>query len=89
MPPDQQGAGRSMARILVLTGAATIVLGIVLGALVWAPLYAIAALALVDFGLAWAYSNGRMRVASGGSAPAPGAADPSADPSYNPYARED
>ena len=53
-----------MARILALAGAVTIVVGIVLGALVAAPLYAIAALALVDFGLAWAYANGRMRVAS-------------------------
>ena len=78
-----------MARVMVLSGAVTLVLGVVLGALVWAPLYAVAALAVVDLGLAWAYANGRLGVASGGSASEPAAVDPSADPSYNPYARED
>ena len=78
-----------MARVMVISGVVTVVLGVVLGALVWAPLYALALIAVVDFALAWAYANGRLRTASGGSAAEPAAVDPAADPSFNPYARED
>ena len=86
--PQDQETGSRMARIMVLSGVVTIVAGLFLGALVWTPLYAIAALAIVDFGLAWAYANGKMNVAGGGGAPAP-EPEPGEDPSYNPYARED
>jgi hypothetical protein len=48
--------------------------------------------ALLDFGLAWAYATGRMgprslrrRAHAAGDA----ATAAAADPSYNPYARED
>jgi hypothetical protein len=83
--PEHEAARRKLTRFFLWSGVATIVLAVVLGALVWAPLFAIAAFAGVDFLLAWAYSTGRVKVASGGSAAPP----PEADPSYNPYARED
>ena len=86
MNPDNQAMRRRMTRFFVWSGVVTIVLGIVLGALVWAPLFAIAAFAGVDFLLAWAYSTGRVKVAGGGGAPPP---QEQPDPSYNPYARED
>lgn len=82
--PEHEAARRRLTRIFLWSGVVSIVLAIVLGALVWTPLYAIAAFAGVDFLLAWAYSTGRVKVATGGSAP-----PPEADPSYNPYARED
>ena len=60
-----------MARIMVISGVATIGVGVVCGALLWTPLYAIAALALVDFALAGAYSSGRLKVQTpnGGGVP--------------------
>lgn len=84
-------------RILVLSmvagGIITIAVGIYLGATVSAPLYAIAAVALIDFALAWAYGTGRLGPAAARrrEAEASGevAAEAQADPSYNPYARED
>ena len=72
---------------MVLTGVITIVLGIVMGALVWTPLYAIAAVAIVDFLLAQAFASGRIQAKAGVTATTDAAQDD--DPSYNPYARED
>jgi hypothetical protein len=96
MQPDQQKTVTFVVRLLVVSAAATVVIAIVLGALVSAPLYAIAALAVFDLVLAWAFQTGRLkpmwgsqlgRPEEGGVTGAP--ADPSADPSHNPYARED
>jgi len=79
---------------MVLSGVVTLVLGVVMGALVWTPLYFIAALALVDFALAWAFASGRIKATANVSVrtetvPADDVARVEADPSYNPYARED
>jgi hypothetical protein len=84
---------RTIARSLVLGGIVAIVVGGIAGALVEPYLYAIAAVALIDFALAWAFASGRLgstaerrRVAqSSGDL----AAEAEADPSFNPYARED
>jgi Flp pilus assembly protein TadB len=84
--PEAENARRRMTRFFLWSGVATIFLAVVLGALVWTPLFAIAAFAGVDFLLAWAYSTGRVKVAGGGGAPPP---QEQPDPSYNPYARED
>ncbi len=112
MPPDSQNEAqrRKMARLMMLSAVVTVLVGILLGALVWPPLYAIAAFALVDLWLARAYTTGRLpvgnnprlgRPAEGGvtegvthvrsqNGDAASAADAAAaDPSYNPYARED
>jgi hypothetical protein len=77
--PQDAENGRRMARIMIMSGVATIIAGVALGALVWTPLYFIAVLGLFDFGFAWAYANGRI----GTARPVEG------DPSYNSYARED
>ena len=100
-----------LVRAMYISAAVTVVIAIVLGATVAPALYAIALVALVDLGLAWAYASGRLKLTGdprlgrpeeGGVVDGPG--DPSsdgegdatraaeaasADPSYNPYARED
>ena len=78
---------RIVATALTISGIATIVVAIVLGAIVEPYLYAIAVIGLVDLVLARLFAAGRL----GGRAddPAAAAAAAEADPSYNPYARED
>jgi hypothetical protein len=82
--------GRSVAMALVLGCVVAMVVGVIAGALIDPFLYAIAAVALVDFALAWAFATGRIgttadrRQASGDVA-----AEAEPDPSFNPYARED
>jgi hypothetical protein len=74
-----------IARALVISGVATIVVAVVLAVAIDPVLGAIALLGIVDFVLARMFASGRL-----GSSPAAGApADPTEDPSYNPYARED
>ena len=84
---------RMVAMALVLGGIVTIVVGVLAGALIEPFLYAIAAFALLDFALAWAYSTGRLGYSADRdeAAQAPGdiTAQAEADPSFNPYARED
>jgi undecaprenyl pyrophosphate phosphatase UppP len=85
--------GRTVAMALVLGGVVTIVVGVLAGALIETYLYAIAAVALVDFVLAWAFATGRIGTTAERrrEAEATGnlAAETEADPSFNPYARED
>ncbi len=75
---------------MILSGVVMIAIGIAVGIAVAPAYFAIAALGLVDFVLAWMFHTGRL-----GGSPPPGQpadaapADPTLDPSYNPYARED
>jgi hypothetical protein len=74
-----------VARVLVISGVATIVVAVVLGIVVEPVLFAIAGVGILDLVLARAFASGRLGSADGDAAePAP-----SEDPSYNPYARED
>jgi hypothetical protein len=78
------------ARILMFSGVATIVAGVVLGLVVEPVLFAIAAVGVMDLVVARVLASGRVGQASVGSAADEHApADADADPSYNPYARED
>jgi hypothetical protein len=85
--------GRTVAVALALGGGVAIVVGVLAGALIETYLYAIAAVALIDFALAWAFATGRIgtTAARRHEAEATGnlATEAQADPSYNPYARED
>jgi undecaprenyl pyrophosphate phosphatase UppP len=85
--------GRTVAMALVLGGVVAIVVGVLAGALIETYLYAIAAVALIDFALAWAFATDRIGISAARrrQAEAGGnlAAEAQADPSYNPYARED
>jgi hypothetical protein len=85
--------GRTVAMALVLGGVVSVAVGVLAGALIETYLYAIAALALIDFALAWAFATGRIgataarhRTAGAGEDLA---AQAQADPSYNTYARDD
>jgi hypothetical protein len=93
VPPDPQRAsvGR-LVSALYLSGAITVVLGIVLGFVVSPILFAAVALGIVDCVIAGLYSSGRIgplatrrRDAAAGDA----AAIAEVDPSFNPYSRED
>ena len=94
VPNDPEAAAR---RTLVLSmvggGIVVIAVAIYLGAAISPGLYALAAFALIDFGLAWAFATGRMGPGAQRrrEAEASGnlAAETELDPSYNPYARED
>jgi membrane protein implicated in regulation of membrane protease activity len=85
--------GRTVAMALVLGGIVAIVVGVLAGLLIEPYLYAIAAVALIDFALAWAFATGRIGTTADRrrEAEATGnlAAEAEADPSFNPYARED
>lgn len=78
----------------MFSGVATIVAGVVLGLVVEPVLFAIAGVGVMDLVVARVIGSGRVGRASVGSAEGdtsaadPDPADP-ADPSYNPYARED
>jgi hypothetical protein len=81
---------------LYVSAVVTAVVAVVLGALVSPFLFAIALLALFDLWLARAYASGRLRLGSEPRLARPeeagvveGADAAAADPSYNPYARED
>jgi uncharacterized membrane protein len=88
MTSPEQSAPSSQALVTLLYASAvvTAIVAVVLGALVSPILFAIALFSLVDVWLARAYSSGRLHLGSDSARPAE-AAD--ADPSYNPYARED
>jgi len=85
----QRQAQQIIVRALVVGSVLCTVVGAVLGLAVEPILGLIAVVGITDFGLAWAFSTGKLR--------APGAAvsdelapgDASEDPSYNPYPRED
>jgi hypothetical protein len=91
--PDRQV--RVLILTFVLSGIFIIALAISLAILI-DPLYlAIALFSPVDFILAWAFATGRMgprsprRNAEAAGDAGEAAAAAMADPSYNPYARED
>jgi hypothetical protein len=89
--PDRQV--RVLILAFVLSGIFVIALAVAL-AILLDPLYlAIALFSLVDFAVAWAVATGRMGPRSlrrkAEAASAAGDAAEAADPSYNPYARED
>ncbi len=81
-----------MASALYLSGAITVVIGIVLGFVVSPILFVVVAVGIFDCVLAGLFSSGRIgplaaqrRAAASGDA----AEIAEADPSFNPYARED
>jgi hypothetical protein len=83
-----------VARVLVLSGVATIVVAAVLGIVVDPLLALIALIGVADLIVARGFSTGRLGTPRATAAEpemsdelAPG--DASRDPSYNPYARED
>jgi hypothetical protein len=77
-----------VARALATSGASILIVALVLAVTVDSIAALGALLGVVDLGLAWAFASGRL---GAGPAPEDRAAppDPTADPSYNPYARED
>ena len=88
-PPSSADLRRNrsvVATALTISGIATIVVAIVLGAIVEPYLYAIAVIGLVDFVLARLFASGRLGAQPTG---ADAATIAESDPSYNPYARED
>ena len=74
-----------VARVMVISGIATIVIAIVLGIVVEPVLFAIAGVGILDLVMARVFASGALGSASG-DATGPAAGE---DPSYNPYARED
>jgi hypothetical protein len=76
---------RVVAGYLYLSAAITIVVGIVLGFVVGPVWFAIVAVGVLDVILARLFASGRL----GGPDKSDPAAAAEADPSYNPYARED
>ena len=93
IPGSQQAeAARRVASALYLSGAVTLVLGVALGLAIAPVFFGIAALGLLDFVLAWLFASGRIGPLSARRAAAEAgdaAAVAEADPSFNPYARED
>lgn len=92
-PPVPPTPSRNLAGILYLSATITVVAGIVLGFVISPALFAIVAVGIFDFVLAGLVASGRIgpdaqhrrAAASEGDA----AAVAEADPSFNPYARED
>ena len=87
-PQLQTDTGRRVASALYMSGAVTVVVGFVLSPL----FFGIAAIGLLDFVLAWAFAAGRIGPLAARRAAAEAgdaAAVAEADPSFNPYARED
>jgi uncharacterized membrane protein len=94
-PADPDQHVRLLILSLVLGGIVVIAIAIALAILVH-PLYlAVALFSVIDFALAWAFATGRMgprslrRKAEAAGDASAAAAAATADPSYNPYARED
>ncbi len=92
-PSSERQATRALVLSLTTGGLLTIALAIFLGATVEPFLYAIALVALVDFGLAWAFATNRLGPGAQrrreAEASGEAASLAQADPSYNPNARED
>jgi hypothetical protein len=84
-PSSTSANARSVAGYLYLSAAITIVVGIVLGFVVGPVWFAVVAVGLLDGVLAGLFASGRL----GGPDKSDPVAAVEADPSYNPYARED
>ncbi len=91
-PDPAASSVRTLVLALYLSGVVTIVVAVVLGIAIAPILFAIAALGVGDFVIARMYATGvigplaaRRRAEPSGDA----ATVAEADPSYNPYARED
>ena len=95
MPPPttaEQDSVRRLVMVLFLSGAITVVLGVVLGLAVSPILFAVVAIGLVDFLIARLFAAGRIGPLAARRAAAEAgdaAAIAEADPSFNPYERED
>jgi len=63
--------------------------GIALGVAVEPALFAICLIGVVDFALAWLFTSGRLGHEAQRRREAAAEGEAAADPSYNPYARED
>ncbi len=88
----QQDSVRRLVGILYLSGAITIVLGVALGLAISPVFFAVGALGILDFVIARLIAAGRIGpLAARRAATEAGdaAALAEADPSFNPYARED
>ena len=88
----EQDSVRRLVSVLYLSGAITVVLGIALGFVISPVLFAAVAVGLVDFVIAGLFSSGRIGPLAARRAAAEAgdaAAIAEADPSFNPYARED
>ena len=88
----EQDSVRRIVYILYVSGAITIVIGIALGIAISPVAFAAVALGIFDFVLAGLFSSGRIGPLAARRAAAEAgdaAAVAEADPSFNPYARED
>ena len=88
----EQDSVRRLVMVLSLSGAITVVLGIVLGFVVSPALFAAVALGIADFVIAKLFASGRIGPLAARRAAAEAgdaAAVAETDPSFNPYARED
>ena len=77
----------AVAPWLYLSATIMVVAGIVLGVAVGAVYFVIVGVGLIDGVLAYLFSSGRLSARAAASPD--DAAQAEADPSYNPYARED
>jgi hypothetical protein len=81
-PSSTSASPRAVAGYLYLSAAVTVVVGIVLGFVISPVWFAVVAVGLLDAVLARVLLSRKTR-------PADPVAAAEADPSYNPYARED
>jgi ABC-type cobalt transport system substrate-binding protein len=77
---------RAVAGYLYLSAAITIIVGVVLGVVISPIWFAVVAVGFLDIILARLFATGAL---GGGADKSDPAAAAEADPSYNPYARED
>jgi hypothetical protein len=86
-PPSTDARNRGIvATALTISGIATIAIGIVLGIAIDPLLYLVVLVGIADLIFARMFASGRI---GGARRTADAAALAEADPSYNPYARED
>jgi hypothetical protein len=91
-PGSPEASASLVAKVLYLSGAITIVIGIVLGLVVSPILFAVILVGIADIAIARLIASGRIgplaarrRATESGDA----AQVAAGDPSFNPYARED
>lgn len=86
-PAELRDSRRIIATTLTATGVLTLVIAIVLGIVIDPLLFTLVLVGLFDLVFARLFASGRIGGADPGPTEAAVAAE--ADPSYNPYARED